>query len=335
MATEIARIAVAPGSLIERADALLRPLRRVLRFDAAWISLLDPERRMQPALVCQGYPDVVQRYVNGPALMDDVELVGLHQQNVPLRLTDSPVPISEVPVWAEYLHPAGFGQGIAVPLATPDGRYLGMFNANTEDRAAIGDDVRDLLAALAPLIAHAVDPLRTLAALAGVVAGAVAGVALTRAGDTVALPGLPADRLLAAGSPVPVVAGAAVGRGEVQTKFLAPRDGTDAAELVQVTGLACPPQPPGYLRAVLLISPAPQLHGLTRRELEVLGLLVEGHSVAAIAAALTASVRTTTGHLEHIMVKLGAGTRAMAAVRALRQGLYLPSGLLPADGDDR
>ncbi|OJF12307.1 response regulator transcription factor [Couchioplanes caeruleus] len=85
----------------------------------------------------------------------------------------------------------------------------------------------------------------------------------------------------------------------------------------------------------MLISPAPPLHGLTRRELEVLGLLVEGRGITAIAVCLTTSVRTTLDHLEQIMVKLGVGTRAMAAVRALRQGLYLPAGLLPAPGDNR
>jgi DNA-binding CsgD family transcriptional regulator len=34
--------------------------------------------------------------------------------------------------------------------------------------------------------------------------------------------------------------------------------------------------------------------------------------------------RTVAAHVEHILAKLGAGTRALAAVRALGQGLYVP-----------
>jgi DNA-binding NarL/FixJ family response regulator len=60
----------------------------------------------------------------------------------------------------------------------------------------------------------------------------------------------------------------------------------------------------------------------------VLGLLVEGRTNAAIASELRISARTAVGHLEHIMLKMGAESRTAAAVRADRQGLYVPAGLL-------
>jgi DNA-binding NarL/FixJ family response regulator len=66
------------------------------------------------------------------------------------------------------------------------------------------------------------------------------------------------------------------------------------------------------------------LRGLTPRELEVLGLLIDGCSNQQIARALVVAPRTVAAHLEHILVKLGAPTRTLAAVRAEREGLYVP-----------
>lgn len=334
---EIARIAVLPGSLVERAEALLEPLYRLMRYDGAWIGLLDPERRVQPPLISLGYPARVQQYLNSPGLVDDIELTGLHRRRPPMRVKDMPVAPPELPVWADYLHPAGFREGIAVPLTTPDGRHLGVFAATTETSTPPSDAVRDQLAALAPLIARAVDPMRTIHALTAMVAGAVAGVVLTRGGNTVALPGLPGDRLVTAGSPMLATVSGLLASGQLQAMFLAPCDDTDGASLVRVTALAVSSQPPGHLRAVVLLSPPPDLRGLTRRELQVLGLMITGCPVAQIAAALCISVSIVTDHVDHIMVKLDAGSRVVAAVRAQRQGLYLPADLAApqASGGER
>jgi len=62
-------------------------------------------------------------------------------------------------------------------------------------------------------------------------------------------------------------------------------------------------------------------HGLTRRELEVLRLLVEGHSNRAIAQALSLSERTAEHHVLHILTKLGLESRTAAATYAVRHGL--------------
>jgi len=56
----------------------------------------------------------------------------------------------------------------------------------------------------------------------------------------------------------------------------------------------------------------------------VLGLLIDGCSNQQIAHALVVAQRTVAAHVEHILVKLGAGTRTLAAVRAEREGLYVP-----------
>lgn len=61
--------------------------------------------------------------------------------------------------------------------------------------------------------------------------------------------------------------------------------------------------------------------GLSRRELEVLRLVVEGRSNQEIAAELFISPRTATNHVVNIMNKLGVESRTAAATWAVRHGL--------------
>jgi DNA-binding NarL/FixJ family response regulator len=60
---------------------------------------------------------------------------------------------------------------------------------------------------------------------------------------------------------------------------------------------------------------------LTARELEVLRLVVAGHSNRQIATALFVTQRTAATHVSHILSKLGVGSRSEAAAWAVRYGL--------------
>ncbi len=60
---------------------------------------------------------------------------------------------------------------------------------------------------------------------------------------------------------------------------------------------------------------------LTRREVEVLRLIVAGKSNREIAAALYLSPRTTERHVANIYLKIGAHSKAEAAAYALRHRL--------------
>ncbi|HLG63248.1 MAG TPA: response regulator transcription factor [Ktedonosporobacter sp.] len=60
---------------------------------------------------------------------------------------------------------------------------------------------------------------------------------------------------------------------------------------------------------------------LTERELEVLRLLAEGRSNAAIAEKLVVSEQTVKGHISNILSKLHMADRTQAAVFAWQQGL--------------
>jgi len=61
--------------------------------------------------------------------------------------------------------------------------------------------------------------------------------------------------------------------------------------------------------------------GLSRREVEVLRLVAQGESNAAIAAQLHLSEHTVKRHVQNILAKLGLPTRAAAAAHAVREGL--------------
>ena len=62
--------------------------------------------------------------------------------------------------------------------------------------------------------------------------------------------------------------------------------------------------------------------GLTRREVEVLHLIVEGLSNKEIAERLRISLDTVKSHVQHVIQKLGVSDRTQAAVFAMRKGLF-------------
>jgi DNA-binding CsgD family transcriptional regulator len=322
--TDVAGIATSSASTAERARAIVESLLREFRHEAGVLTLFDPETGRHVPLVNDGYDSRVARHMDGPSFAADIEQVGLHG-HVVFRGCDLPVPQETVYVWGEFLYPAGFREGIGVGLFTSDDRYLGMLTLNKTDPRPDSDATRTLFVRLGPLIADAVDPLRNITSMASVVAGAVAGVVVTRAGAILSMPGLPGHPALAAGSAVLTAAIARQVTAPYVT-FLSPVPGpTPATGLVRVTGLAVPVQVPSHLVGAVLVSPPPtDLHDLTRRELEVLGALTEGWSNARIAAVLAVTERTVAAHVEHIKLKLAAPSRTVAAVRAARQGIYIP-----------
>jgi DNA-binding CsgD family transcriptional regulator/tetratricopeptide (TPR) repeat protein len=74
-------------------------------------------------------------------------------------------------------------------------------------------------------------------------------------------------------------------------------------------------------------APAPAStdpYGLSRREREVLTLLVDGRSNGEIATELFISPKTASVHVTHILDKLGVSSRGAAAAVAIRAGLVDP-----------
>ena len=71
-------------------------------------------------------------------------------------------------------------------------------------------------------------------------------------------------------------------------------------------------------RAPALSQQTLESFGLTRREIEILHLVVRGKANKEIAADLYISPLTVRTHLEHVYQKLGVGSRTEAAALVLR-----------------
>ncbi|MEV4624981.1 LuxR C-terminal-related transcriptional regulator [Micromonospora sp. NPDC049523] len=322
---ELERITARPGAAADLLPELLDVLHRLVPHSASMMYLLDPERRQFELVGGSGYNEQILAYVGSSRFHGEAELLGMDRDRPPMCVRDAPVPPAELPSWAEHFEPAGFREGVGVTLFTPDGRHLGLLTLHTDDPAHPSDEARDFLGLLAPVIADAVDPMHSLVALSRIVINAQAGAVLTRAGNALPLPGMPEHPLLRADSAVLRVAASGLAEGDVHMSFLCPYrlpDGSDGH--VRVTVLPCPVSVPAYLLAVVLISPPGHLRGLTRRELEILGLLVEGWANQRMASRLLIAPRTVAAHIAHILAKLDAPSRTLAAVRALRLGLYVP-----------
>jgi len=321
----LAETAASAGSTSDRAQALLQVLRGLVPFDAAFLAFADPLGGGYHSLSTVDLDATSVEFLSGPQVARDIEVTGTDRQRPPLGPSDLPYPADDLPTWAECLIPAGLREGLGLALFTPEGRHVGHLAVLSGSRLPPSPTDRRRLARLAPVFAHGVDPMRSLVTAARLVRGATAGVVLCAGGGCQELPGMPSDALLGARSPALAAARERVDDGQVYSSFLWPVGGAHAPDgHVRVTVLAAPEDAPPSLTAVALLSPADDLHGLTPRELEVLGLLVEGCSNQEIARTLVVAPRTVAAHLEHILVKLQAPTRTLAAVRAERDGLYVP-----------
>jgi DNA-binding CsgD family transcriptional regulator len=69
------------------------------------------------------------------------------------------------------------------------------------------------------------------------------------------------------------------------------------------------------------LTPEPELHGLTARELEVVRLVAAGKSNREIAAELVISEHTVARHVQNIFAKLGVSSRTAATAYAFEHGM--------------
>jgi DNA-binding CsgD family transcriptional regulator len=328
-AVEMAGIGAATGEVRERARALTEPLRRALPPESSvWIAVLNSARTNYVSLAHVGEHVDDYEPVN-PDIVTITEGLGLHRPGAPLFARERPVPVSRNPYWVERVLPSGFRDSVVTGLFTPDGRHVGTVSAMFRREAGDLTEVfRSMIALVAPIIATSVDPMRSLAAVARLVHDAVAGVVVTIEGEPHPLPGLPCHPLLVPGSALLAEVAARIAADDCMTSFLCPYpDGAGADRHVRITVLRMRSPIVADLGAVVTVSPPGDLRGLTPRELHVAGLLTLGWPNRRIATRLTVAERTVAAHVEHILMKLGAPSRTLAAVCATRLGLYVPDRL--------
>jgi DNA-binding CsgD family transcriptional regulator len=322
----LAETAASAGNSAERAQALLHVLRRLIPFDGAWLALTDPLNQGYHSLASVDLDEPTEKFFTGPLMARVFELTGTDLRHPKSCPTDPPQQVDEIPTLAECPTPAGTEQALAVALSASTGRSVGLLALVPGTPHAASPVSRRRLGRLAPVLARGIDPMRSLVTAARLVSDATAGVVLHADGGCQPLPGVRGDPLLQPRSPLLAAAGERIADGQVYSSFLWPRGGPHApGGHVRVTVLRSPDDVPPGMAGVALLSPSTETHDLTPRELDVLGLLVEGCSNQEIARTLVVAQRTVATHLEHVLAKLEAPTRTLAAVRAERDGLYVPA----------
>ena len=331
---EILEIATSTGSLPRRAHLLLHSLQGWIPFDAGWLAVCDPRASVYTTVGSTGL---------SRAALDRLDHLGRAEAEPPNapnsnapngNAPTSPEPFEDTPEleplgrrlspWTECLSPGQRGgRAIAIGLFEPDGLHVGLLGLRFPNREAPPTPLSQGLAEVTPLIARALSPMRSLLGTTRLVQGATAGAALFRDGDTQPLPGLHDDPLLVAGSPVIEIARATLLAGVVFRSFVWPVGEGVEAQHVRVTVLAATGLP-SFVLGTVTVTPDADLQGLTPRELEVLGLLVDGRSNQQIARTLAVTPRTVAAHVEHLLGKLDVPTRTLAAVHAEREGCYVP-----------
>ena len=317
-----------PGTPTQRAQALLDPLQRLTPCDAVFITAFDPERRIQTPLLRHGYPCIG---VPGPGRppVHSGHRPRRPAPRPPTRVIDLHVPPDTLPTWSQVMYPAGIREGIAAVLFTRDGRYLGVVSTSSADPRPADEDARDLLDHARPWIAHAIDPLRTVNAIAGLVSDAVAGVAITRAANALPLTGLPGHALLAPGAPLTIAAVTHPGSRERPHRlprlgpYLRPRSRPLPGEHPRLPSGAPRPSQPGD---PVVPGPVPERpHPHRTPDPRPVG----DHWPPARIAASTGAT-DLAAHLASITTKLNVASHLAAVALARRRGIYIPAGPAPA-----
>ncbi len=321
VASRVALAASAPDAPQDRAAMILDAVREVVPFVAAELSSWDVAARRHRTLANAGYPPDVLRWMNGGELLAECAELGIDRTGAPARMRDvPPAARAAAGTISLVLLPMGYREGLTMCLRTADGRPAGLLNLSVDDARHPSDDACALLAALNGTLANVCDAtlasrwLRRLAAGDGAEA-----VALTASGAPVGLAG-PVPPALGPGAPALAAAQRAARdlRGGPR-RFLA----RAPTGWLAVTVMPCREAAMPAIVAVVAARPDPDLHGLTPREVEVLTLMADGLSNAQIAARLVVGARTVATHVERVLDKLGAPTRAAAAARAAAEGLRL------------
>lgn len=298
------RTAVRPGPVEERARALLEGLHHHIPFDAAWMALADGDGARYSTVASSGLDDVSVGFLRGSRVTH-------HAPSGPSSTACPPA--------------AGFREALSVVLCADGHRSVGLVTVLFRSATPPSETTRRRLARFAPALASGIDPVRSLAATVAWVSGVESGVVLLADHGIVRIPGLSDDELLTTGSDLVDAARDAICEGQEHASFLWPRGSRQSPDAyARVTVLAGEADLSTVACGVVVLAPATDLRGLTPRELEVLGHVIEGCSNLEIARALAIAPRTVAAHIEHILLKLDATSRTLAAVRAERAGLYVP-----------
>lgn len=320
--SRIAAVGASGAPAEERIEEILDQLKLIFPFDAGMVARIDPLNLERRPVVVRGYAAPFLEYLTTKAWHAEVvEPFGLPSRGWPVRDRDLPVDPSTLPGLA-FGREAGLHEGLLSALVTGEGRFVGFLILSWSRLEPPPDEVCVVVGGIAPALANIVDPLQSARALASTLGDVGYAAGFAADGSVVALRGRATEERIEESAAVRHVVGEVLRRKRSSASFLWPKDGGD--------WYACHAYRCRDQVAVLTVDEREDVHGLTRREVEVLTELVEGGSNSEIADEIGVTTRTVRAHVEHILVKLGVTTRAAAAARAVAEGLVLPPDPPPA-----
>ncbi|MDX2546053.1 LuxR C-terminal-related transcriptional regulator [Streptomyces sp. WI04-05B] len=309
-------------------DQALDELRRALPLDMATLLTIDPLTGEHIQLAGIGYTAETSQAL-AAEFVDTPWYRNVVRQDVPPSISeDADDPGQRFRhgwFYADRVRPAGVRDAMTGALRH-DGRLVGLITLSTRDADAYDTEARHLLASVIPALGALADPTAHTGDLHGLPAEGAA--TLVAEGGSVGLPGRERARVAADEEFRPLLRAFARTRGR-RLRLLWPLDGTwyrvslyrhTTHRHTSATG------PTGSADAVLVHETPTELpYGLSPRELEVLTRAAIGQTNQAIAQALFLSPRTVHSHIEHLLRKTGAASRAEATALAVRDGLLRPA----------
>ncbi|WP_128374517.1 helix-turn-helix transcriptional regulator [Streptomyces cavernae] len=201
------------------------------------------------------------------------------------------------------------------------GRLVGLIHLSTHSAGAYDTETRRLLASLLPALGALADPTAHTGYLHNLPPGGAAGLVAGDGTGPIDLPGRDPAAVLRDPDFLRLARAFADSRG-IRLRLLWPvgRDWYRVALRRHTLGGS-------LVRQAVLVheTPTELPYGLSPRELEVLTRAALGQTNQAIAQALFLSPRTVHSHIEHLLRKTGAASRAEATALAVRDGLLRPA----------
>jgi DNA-binding CsgD family transcriptional regulator len=312
---------VLSASLVERAELVVRLLRDLVRCDAVALTGSNPFARtpQHKVLTADGYTDSALQDILDDFVPDTTNpgfrLLRNHVRTA-LRWSDLArdwqIRFASTSIAEEHLLPAGFHEGLTACLRLPDGSHVGAIHMNWQASHAATDDRRHMVEQFRPLLAAASNLMESHRVLADDIHHE-ANVAVIGDDLQQRIPGREVGPVLQPDGQLWPLLRTSVPHRDGSYIWIAETGSFHRIDLTRCIG------------ATVLVAEreTPPPYGLTARELQVLTLLAAGASNPEIAAALVVSRRTVSTHVEHILAKVRATSRAEAAALATREGLRL------------
>jgi DNA-binding CsgD family transcriptional regulator len=317
--SRIAAVTASAEPVRDQAEEILDVVHRIFPFEAAIVSCVDAVHSSRShALASRGYSAEFTEYLVGEDWHAEcVAPFGVPRNGWPCREADLPVdPMSlDGIIKGRALN---LNEGLLSGLVNSAGRHTGFLMLSWSENIAPSEETCAVIGQIAEAMANMIDPLRSARYLASTLDADTSAAALLGDSTIVPLRGAALPSFLSSEAFLPVIVEENL-HGHDGNGFLWPAPG---GGWYMCRAYRCDDDV-----TVCLSREVDDVHGLTPRELEVLGALVDGCSNAEIAARLWITTRTARAHVEHILQKLEVTTRAGAVGRAVGEGLRLPMGV--------